>query len=225
MERLSAQTAAKIEQDILSGGLPPGERLPSEEKLCVQFGCSRTVIREALQQLRGRGLLHSLKGSGTYIADPSLKSLGSAIETYSALSDSADFLELIDFRILIETECTRLATVKLGNLTLRDLRRCLDKMIEARGSRADFSKTDINFHFIIAKASGNSIYAALLGALERRCIEFAQANRADDDWYAHVINAHRSVLDAMEAGHSEQAAEAMRRHLLSSRRHFVDVND
>ena len=59
VQRRSAQIAGELEQEILAGKLPPGERLPSEEKYCERFGASRTVIREAIQQLRGRGLLRT----------------------------------------------------------------------------------------------------------------------------------------------------------------------
>lgn len=224
MERRSAQIAGELEQEILAGKLPPGERLPSEEKLCERFSVSRTVIREAIQQLRGRGLLRTLKGSGTYIADPSLESLGNAVESYSALAEESDFLELIDFRLLIETECARLAARHAGEQIIRELRRILETMEKVRGTRAKFSKADIAFHLAIARGSGNGIYAILLGALEKRCIEYAQANRGDGgDWYTPVIETHRSILEAIEAGLPDQAAEAMRRHLLSSRRHFIDL--
>ncbi len=225
VQRRSAQIAGELEQEILAGKLPPGERLPSEEKLCARFGVSRTVIREAIQQLRGRGLLRTLKGSGTYIADPSLESLGSAVESYSVLAEESDFLELIDFRILIETECARLAALNAGEQHLREIRRALDNMDKVRGTKAKFSKSDIAFHLAIARASGNGIYSILLGALERRCIDYAQVNRGDGDWYTPVIETHRRILEAIEAGLPDKAAEAMRMHLLASRRHFVDLEE
>lgn len=223
MQRRSGQIAGELEQEILTSKLAPGERLPSEERLCERFGVSRTVIREAIQQLRGRGLLRTLKGSGTYISDPSLESLGNAVESYTVLAEDSDFLELIDFRILIETECARLAAKNAGEQVIRDLRRILDTMERSPGSKDKFNKADIAFHLVIARGSGNSIYAILLAALEKRCIAFAQANRGDGDWITPVIAGHREILDAIEAGQSEKAAEAMRKHLLSSRRHFVDL--
>jgi GntR family transcriptional repressor for pyruvate dehydrogenase complex len=225
MERLSARIAGELEAEILAGKLPKEERLPSEEKLCARFDASRTVIREAIQQLRGRGLLRTQKGSGTYLADPSLESLGSAVETYSILVEKADFLELMDFRILVESECARLAAEVAGNHAITEIRQAIAQMKAGQGSRSRFSKADISFHMAIALACPNRIYATLLGALEKRCIEFAQANRGDDDWYAGVINQHQAVLEAIELGRGEQAAEAMRRHLLSSRRHYVDLKE
>lgn len=225
MPRLSAQIATTLENEILSGSLPPGSRLPSEEKLRDRFEASRTVIREAIQQLRGRGLLVSRKGSGTYIADPSLENLGTAIGTYTALADTTDFLELIDFRILIESECARLAASQAGERHLQRLRQALERMEAAAGNQAKFSRADIAFHVAIANASANKLYTAVLAALEKPAIEFAQTNRTESDWYGEVIGQHRDILTAIEAAHPEQAAEAMRRHLLSSRRHFVDLKN
>jgi DNA-binding FadR family transcriptional regulator len=223
MQRLSAAIAGTLEKEILAGTLPSGERLPSEEKLCARFEASRTVIREAIQQLRGRGLLRTLKGSGTYIADPSLDALGSAIETYSALVGKPDFLELIDFRILVESECARLATHRGSARQITAIRKAIDRMIAAKGDLDAFSQADIAFHLAIAKASANRLYDTMLTALEKRCIEFAQSNRGDHDWFDEVIDFHREVLAAIESGNAQDAAAAMRRHLLHSRRQFIDV--
>lgn len=222
MERLSARIATELESEILDGSLPSGERLPSEEKLCRRFEASRTVIREAIQQLCGRGLLRTLKGSGTFIADPSLESLGSAIQTYSALAETADFHELIDFRIVIESECARLCATRAGERAIDKVRAAFGSMERAAGDRSAFAKADIAFHRATAEGSGNRIYATLLGALEKRCIEYAQATRGDNDWFDGVLVQHRRVLEAIEAGSPEDAFEAMRRHLLESRRRFVD---
>lgn len=212
-----------IEGEILSGKMPVGRRLESEEKLCERFGVSRTVIREALQQLRGRGLLYSIKGSGTYIAESNLDTLANAVEAYSALAEDLDFLELIDFRILIETECARLAAMHAGEGVIKELGRLMELMRHASGDHAEFSRLDIAFHLMIAKGSGNRIYATVLRALEKKCIDFARKNRAEGDWFPLIVSTHQAILDAIEQGKADQAADAMHRHLLSSRRQFVDL--
>ena len=223
MKQLSNKIVKELEKEILAGRLPSGIRLPSEEKLCSQFEASRTVVREAIHQLRGRGLLRTEKGSGTFVADPSLESLGSAVESYSALAMEADFLELIDFRILIESECAKLAAERAGERVITELRKIVDRMENAHGTRARFSELDIAFHMAIAKASGNNIYSILLGALEKRCIDYAHTNRGSENWYDFVLDQHREIIDAIESGHAQNASDAMRKHLLASRRHFVDL--
>jgi len=223
MSQRSEEIIEQIETEVLTGKLARGARLPSEEKLCERFAASRTVIREAIQQLRGRGLLRTTKGSGSYIADPSLDSLTTAVHAYAALVGEAGFMELIDFRILIETECARLAALNAGERVLKELRAVIAAMEKVKGSQVKFSKADIAFHLTIARGSGNRIYAGVLAAMERRCIDYAQVNRGDSDWYAGVIAAHQVILEGITSGIPERAAEAMRQHLVSSKRHFVDL--
>lgn len=225
MSQRSHEIIEEIETEVLSGKILPGARLASEEKLCERFGASRTVIREALQQLRGRGLLRSTKGSGTYIADPSLDSLTMAMEAYASLVVAVGFRELIDFRILIETECARLAACNAGEAAVGELKEIVERMKKVKGVRTKFSAADIAFHMAIARSSGNRIYAGVLGAMERRCIDYAQKNRGDSDWYSGVVDEHEEILQAIALGQPDRAADAMRRHLVSSKRHFLDLEE
>ena len=223
MAHRSAEVVTELEQEILKGSLNPGERLPSEEKLCDRFNASRTVIREAIQQLRGRGLLRTLKGSGSYIADPCLNTLGSALETYSVLTPDDSFLELIDLRILIESECARLAAQNAGERAIDEIQNTMEQMEQSRGDRDAFSRADIAFHLAVAKCSQNTLYTTILSGLERRCVDYANTNRGVDSWYENVMSTHLDILNAIRDGNGSEAAAAMRRHLLLSRRHYVDL--
>ena len=223
MAHRSAEVVAELEGEILRGTLNPGERLPSEEKLCKRFQASRTVIREAIQQLRGRGLLRTLKGSGSYIATPSLETLGSALETYSVLTPEDSFLELIDLRIIIEAECARLAAINAGENILAQIQRHLDDMEHSHEDREAFSRSDIAFHLAVANASGNTLFTTILSGLQRHCIDYANANRGDASGHTIVIAAHRDIFDAISNGDPDRAFGTMRSHLLVSRRHYIDL--
>ena len=98
-------------------------------------------------------------------------------------------------------------------------------MEQARGNRETFSEEDIRFHLAIAEASRNVIYATILRGLEKRCIDYANTNRGDDSWYDRVIETHGQILGAIRDGSADRAAEAMRRHLLLSRRHYIDLEE
>lgn len=52
--------------------LPPGHQLPGESDLCKTFDVSRTVIRQALQELEYKGLIYREKGRGTFVAKPKI---------------------------------------------------------------------------------------------------------------------------------------------------------
>jgi DNA-binding GntR family transcriptional regulator len=55
-----------IEQAILSGGVAPRERLPSEEYIAQSAGVSVKTVRHAIHALRERGLAVTRPGLGTF---------------------------------------------------------------------------------------------------------------------------------------------------------------
>jgi GntR family transcriptional regulator len=58
-----------IEQQILNGEMASSERLPSEAKLCAHYNVGRNTIRHALQELVKKGVLTTVHGVGTFVAD------------------------------------------------------------------------------------------------------------------------------------------------------------
>jgi len=52
----------------------PGDQLPPEQELCSLFGVSRTVVRQALQQLEFEGMVVRERGRGTFVAEPKISS-------------------------------------------------------------------------------------------------------------------------------------------------------
>ncbi|MFJ8844359.1 winged helix-turn-helix domain-containing protein [Streptomyces cyaneofuscatus] len=61
------QVADAIEQDIRSGRLPVGARLPNERDLGAQHGVAPGTARRAVQELRERGLVTTLPNKGTFV--------------------------------------------------------------------------------------------------------------------------------------------------------------
>lgn len=53
---------------ILSGELPPGSRLPTEDELIRTYGLARGTVRRALEQLADEGLIVTAQGSGSYVS-------------------------------------------------------------------------------------------------------------------------------------------------------------
>ncbi|MGC4806293.1 winged helix-turn-helix domain-containing protein [Micromonospora sp. DT233] len=64
------QVTRDIREQISSGTLKPGEKLPSFAALCEHYKVSNTVIRAAMLLLKAEGLLDGRQGKGVYVADP-----------------------------------------------------------------------------------------------------------------------------------------------------------
>ncbi len=78
IDRLSAmpyyvQVRDTIQARIHAGVWRPGDQLPGEPELCRMFAVSRTVIRQALNDLVNKGLLIREKGKGTFVAQPKIR--------------------------------------------------------------------------------------------------------------------------------------------------------
>jgi len=57
---------------IEGNDLEPGYQLPGEAELCRLFDVSRTVIRQALQEIEYKGMIYRTKGKGTFVAKPKI---------------------------------------------------------------------------------------------------------------------------------------------------------
>ena len=75
--RLYRSIVEQIEEAIRRGDLKPGQHLPSERKLMVEFGTSRSTVREALRVLENDGVLTSRPGdpNGPYLLPFSTQTL------------------------------------------------------------------------------------------------------------------------------------------------------
>ena len=61
------QLEGLLREQIAAGRYETGQRVPSEKELCKQYGVSRTTVRQAVGKLVSEGLLHHLKGKGTFV--------------------------------------------------------------------------------------------------------------------------------------------------------------
>ncbi|PKB13385.1 GntR family transcriptional regulator [Novosphingobium kunmingense] len=72
---LGDRIRVQFERQILSGDLPPGARLPTEQEIMARFGCSRMTVSKALSALATAGLIERRKRAGTFVARPRVHSM------------------------------------------------------------------------------------------------------------------------------------------------------
>ena len=106
-----------MEAKIFSGELKPGDRLPPERELALQLGISRGSVNQGILDMARMGFLRIVPRRGTFVADyvrnATPETLAAIMSYDSALVDSALFKDLMELRILVELECTRLACANL----------------------------------------------------------------------------------------------------------------
>lgn len=75
-EYVYVQVANHIAARIAAGDLPPGARLPAERDLAAEYGVAYLTVRRAAQELRDRGLIVTVMGRGTFVAEQSAEDEG-----------------------------------------------------------------------------------------------------------------------------------------------------
>lgn len=67
---LYRQVYLGIQQDIMEGIFPIGEKLPSDEELCAKYKVSNITIKKAMELLNQEGYIRRVPGRGTYVQEP-----------------------------------------------------------------------------------------------------------------------------------------------------------
>ncbi|MBQ0868482.1 GntR family transcriptional regulator [Streptomyces sp. A73] len=80
------QAADEIRKEIKSGRLKPGEQLPSHRELQERFGVANMTARSALRVLRDEGLIYTVQGRGSYVADAVVTQDGEVVAVVEAKS-------------------------------------------------------------------------------------------------------------------------------------------
>ena len=77
------QIAESLLEQIESGQLKPGDRLPAERALSEMLGVNRMTVRRALRVLESRGLVVRLQGDGTYVAEPKIERQAARLTSFT----------------------------------------------------------------------------------------------------------------------------------------------
>lgn len=209
-----------LSEDIRSGRLTPGQRLPTEQEMVRLTGVSRTVVREAVAALRAEGLVTTRQGVGAFVATmPGGGTFRIAPEEAASVER---VLQILELRLGLEVEAAGLAA-RRGNAPAIEI--LAERQAEFRVG-ADLGDivigADYAFHKALAEATGNPYFARILDSLGQIVIprqSFASTLTTRDerrDYLGRIADEHDAILNAIRAGDAAAARAAMRHHLTTS---------
>jgi GntR family transcriptional regulator, transcriptional repressor for pyruvate dehydrogenase complex len=160
--KVSQQIIQLLRQDIVTGRLPQGERMPSEKQLADTYGVSQPTLREALRGLETLGLVKVLHGSGAYVSGKGESTLASALLTFMQLEDIG-VLEVQSVRSILGTESAALAAATATADQVKAIEIAIvamDRLSEARRIEDVYERL-IGYQKAIAAASNNPLLETL----------------------------------------------------------------
>jgi GntR family transcriptional regulator, transcriptional repressor for pyruvate dehydrogenase complex len=203
-----------LEQLISSGQLPPGSRFPPERDLAAQLSVSRNSVREAVRELELKQLVERKAGRGTVVL--ALPSDGHRSLLDDLASGDRDLLEIMDFRLTIEPPIAAHAAARRTRGSLLTLERLLEEMKgETRPDRV--AELDRAFHASVALATHNQLLVRLSEVTSEWLRQSRRETLQSRRRRAASLEGHRRIYEAVRAGDSEAAREAMAAHVMQVR--------
>lgn len=218
---LVGNVANALREAILAGVYKPGDKLPSGARLTVDYGVSRTVVREAVASLQADGLVEPRQGSGVFVVEPSKadKQPFQDID-YKQIST---VLELLELRAAVEIEAAALAAQRRSPAQEEQLLFCLRDLEACAQAGQSTADADFALHLAIADATNNPRFREFLQMMGRNIIPRAALGMGNTELKSNVERLHREhsqIVDAILDGNVDQAREAMRVHLLGGRQRY-----
>ncbi len=188
----------KLQKDILTGKLKPGEKL-TEQNLCRLYGVSRTPVREALRQLEADGLVENILNRGAFVIGMT----------------EQDYEDMFELRKVYEIQAVKWAIERISEEEMDKLEETFEFM-EFYTLRNDIEKMltiNTGFHQVIYEAAHNRMLLKMLSSYQSFLKYKGIESVYSDDYLTTVLEEHRAIFKAFKDKDAKAGALAMEVHI------------
>ena len=204
--------------DLIGVEFMPGDKIPSENELCLRFDASRTTIREALRALRSMGILEVRQGIGTFVCE----NPGVVEDPFGwKYIDNAIFIPAMwETSMLVEPQLAAWAAQRATEKELDEIETINDQLMKnveeyrssgSPGAVNEVFRLDGEFHTAIARYSGNVVlcnfYTSYVNMINSQLEPSSTIDAMDS-----IIKYHQALLEAMKSRNDEKAKQIMYNH-------------
>ena len=205
-----------IREQLKSGALRPGDRLPSTKEMAEQYGLGRNAAREAIRSLELSGVAEARKGinGGFYVKSVGSSGLTQTVQDMVALSQLT-IGHMTEARIEITCTAIRLACLRGTEEQWAAIQSDIDLQMDlfqiGKGTRN--SKAVMHFYRLLAEATHNPLVLMLVEALSEAYRELL--TQVDPRASKDMIVVRQRILDLLRKRDAAKACKVMTEHLLS----------
>jgi DNA-binding GntR family transcriptional regulator len=182
-----------------------------ERRLALDFGISRTPVREAMAQLEREGFVRAVPRRGIYVVRKTRR----------------EVIELVIAWAALESMAARLITEHAGSDEIASLRTMFTKFEngELHARLDEYSEVNIEFHQTIIRMSRNSVLISLAENLFAHMRMIRRKTIGEHDRAARSIRDHLTIIQALEARDTKRAEDLVRDHALGLAEHVAKYAD
>lgn len=206
--------AQQIVDEIVDQGLEPGAPLLPERVMLPRYGVARGTLRESLRILETYGLIKikTGPGGGPVVADAGSRPLASVIALVLQMSRTS-FRSIVDARLQLEPLLAREAASRRDDADLEALRDSIEQMRRDIDDGGEFLADNHVFHSAVAEAGKNPVLYNMVASLNWIVDGTALGIDYLPETREAILQAHKRIYLAIEAGNPEMAEAAMRLHI------------
>jgi len=228
---LPQEIVASLTGALLAGELKPGDRLPSEQALASEFGVARTVVREAISQLKCDGIVQSRVGVGAFIAQPQQRTAFRI--SPKCFKKRKELLKLLRLRNGVVCEVAADAALSRSHRDVARMEVIIKEMRDAIGD-ADHGaerhfEAERELVRAIAKVADNehalSFILMIDGQIAEKLRSVAVKNTKAAELAATAIDEQARLVEAIKRGDPVAAREKARQHYDNAARRLADRAD
>ena len=203
---LASVVQGELERMILSGELPPGEKL-TEMALAGRLGVSRGPLREAFRMLEEAGLVRTEKNRGVFVRSLPVE----------------EAIEIFDLRAAMEELVGRRLAGSMLPADLKEVRGLVEQMEQAvkAKDRSTYHRLNLAFHDRLVEMAGNAKMASIYRKLIKELSLFRRLNLADGELMPLSVGEHRQIVKAIASGDRDAAGRAMYDHVMDSKERTI----
>ena len=207
-ERASDAIARELRRMVITGELQAGS-IVSEAHLSDLLGCSRTPLRDALQQLSHQYLIEVPPRRGILIPRLSI----------------VDYQQLCEAQLLVGSELTQLAAGRINDQQLDELRAVVARQERSNAERDSYSLAELDgeYHILIAEATGNLYFTDFTTLLHSALARFLYRAYESVGSADRSIAEHRQIIETLENGDGELARARVREHVIQARQRVLQI--
>jgi DNA-binding FadR family transcriptional regulator len=215
--KLGRQVVRLVGGDIIRAEGDPEFIVPSETEIGLQYGVSRTVAREVIQELERLGLIEVAHGRRSFVRPPTdWNYLDPALLEMTADDDlltQQTIRELHEARMLIEPYVAGRAAQRADDDLLDKLQTEVSAMAHLEHDSDAYAGHDVQFHLAIAEAAGNRVLCSVLRDTRHLLERSLQVTNQIPHGLEVGTQAHARILGAIAARDPVLARQVMRDHL------------
>lgn len=216
--KLYLQVYDQIKEYIEKNHLMPGDKLPSEMKMCEMLGVSRNVLREAIKSLEITGAVSSKPGVGIVIQEFNTDYFLSSL-IYSVANDEDMHIQIEEMRRVLELGFAKDAfhSITPKDLTLleHEVKQMGDIFVHLKNSNASifgvrFAEADSKFHKILYHNLDNRILKSIIEFFWA-CDRYYKVKTTPQD-IEITVEKHERIYDALKEQDYDKFYDAMQFH-------------